>query len=756
MNMHTEQSSLEIQDGKEFPEEQQATRRYFQSQSKKQILIFLALILIVTGMVSGIFLLRNTTGNNRSSAASSDWKLTDFSCRLKITIVATTKEINNTYPAKVVVDQNALARLPQNCKPKANFDDIRFTSLDGIELPYARRANQQSTAMNFHVKLPQLTATTTIWMYVGNKNAASTENPRETFAYFQDFNSFNPTVKFGVFTDLHHDGVENHYWTAPDGKSAALRDAQDRLTLIVNRMNQWNADFIVSLGDLITAENFSPQNVAPFPNPPTQMTGELTAKESEYDMVAKSLNDFRTVESIYKTFNGPRYYVASNHDFYFATEDQLLKSNAAILGGQGAVLQTKASGEYAQSSHFVFDRGGVRFIGIDLQFDPDNKMPDGTFRHRGNEGGSNYGEGFMPPWELEWLNTQLSTAPGPVMILSPSHLEDSEYLEDNFPEEGNSCATQLNDNYCTDRNCQSNPASCVNLCKDLGEYRRVRNAPDIRAILEKYPDKVLMVLQGNDHARASYTQNGIQYLTLDGAESIEAKDVSYLQLEIDPVQHLVALYSYGKDNTYSVSYSNGKMQLSSSIANEFVTVPIGWGGTWGSDTMVQADWEMNPTEPAQQLGLGFATNADLTKINHRCAVEGRPKKNNLVGVRRVFANKAINNFIGSEIIQNGQSTTSLEFPTTKTAGTFWVQNSNNSILMWYGEGASNEGGQLKTIATTINGFSPAIWVFDNATATVDNLTVRAAIYPEPVGSISNNAEVRGRTAAPKAKIIQIK
>jgi hypothetical protein len=717
----------------------------------------------VGGVTAGMYLLQQTS-DNRSSANVSSWAFPSFGCRVPVTLSNDSNKATGPYPAKVQLNYSFFNTLPANCKPKANYQDVRFTSLEGRELPYAvANNNQQQKFISFHVRLPQLpVGKTTLWMYVGDATAQSAENPRATYDYYQDFNTFRPTVKFGVFTDLHHDGTENHFWIAPDGRPAALRNGLPRLNHIISQMNAWNAEFLVSLGDLITAENFTPPNpprkndlqptpqpIPPYPNPPTQMTGELSAAESILagkDLVQKSRKDLTDVEAELRKFTGERYYVQSNHEYYFLSDAEIISGANPILGGQGARgMSRRATSAQQKSSHFFFDKGGVRFIGLDLQYD--HTQPD---RHRGPEGGSNYGEGFMPQWQLDWLDATLRGSSNPAVILSPSHLENADYLEDELPAEQNACETRWNDNYCTASNCASNPSVCISLCKDLGEYRRVRNAAAIRAVLEKHVDKVLMVLQGNDHARAHYIQNGINYLTLDGAESIVDTDVSYYQFEIDPKQKLVSLRSFGKDNTYSMTYADGKMQLSSSLSKEFFVAPLSYGKTWSDAAMVQANWSASPTGPAQQLGVGFLTDADRVTINHRCAPDGRPRKHNLAGIRRVFANRGENNYIGTEVVKNGVSNTSLDYATRQTSGTFWAQLFNNQVQTWHSDG--NRGGALPAMAAPQQRMSPGVWLYDSTSASIDSLIVRTAVSPEPTGTPSSAVEVNPlRKASPAQK-----
>lgn len=696
----------------------------------KVLLISLTALLVIFFLKSKILnedslQINNVTTYNNTSI----WHASDYLCRSEIEITST-KTKDTQYVAKVQLTENQFFnQLNYGCTINNQGKDILFYDKNGNILPHTiEKWNYNQKNASLHVRLRNLVPRQSIYMYFSNPAIlVSNENPNLTYDYFNNFNTFAPTVKFGIFTDIHHDSRENHYWNAPDGKQAALRNALGRMNIITSAMNTWGADFLISLGDLITAENFTPQNHPAYPANPVLMTGELTTQQSEYDLYQKSYTDMQQIENAFKNFNGNRYYVHSNHDFYYLSENQLISGNSPILGGQGAKGNTNGVGEYAKKSYFSFTKGGVTFIGLDLQYNPNTGL------HRGPEGSSNYGEGFMPNWQLQWLRDTLANTSTPVIILSPSHLENSDFLEDELPLENNFCNSEWSNNYCTNTNCNSNPQNCINLCKELGAYRRVKNAREIRAVLEQHKNKIMAVFQGNDHARSHYVLNGINYITLDGAESINDNDVSYIQIEIDANIKLMSLKSYGRDNTYYIGYENGKMIVNSSIRNEFIFAPIFWGQTWNNDLMIHANWEVNPTSFGQQLGLGFFTDGDRKLIRHRCAENFRPRKNNLVGIRRVYANSGTNNFIGTEIIKNGNSTTTLNTGTTNTSGTFWAQHSGSQAYFWHATG--NIGGFLGGITTNIPKMMPGVWVYNNTNAKIDNLTIRTAVYPEPTSTI---------------------
>ncbi len=102
-----------------------------------------------------------------------------------------------------------------HCQP--DFDDIRFTSSDGVtELSYwieNYETRQTDGYADIWVKIPSIpqmtgtTESTTIYMYYGNSSVYSTSNGTNTFEQFDDFDSYT------VGTDINGQGG----WTATAG-----------------------------------------------------------------------------------------------------------------------------------------------------------------------------------------------------------------------------------------------------------------------------------------------------------------------------------------------------------------------------------------------------------------------------------------------------------------------------------------------------------------------------------------------------------
>ena len=96
---------------------------------------------------------------------------------------------NNT--ATVLTDYQIKVVVPWNSKMQTDFDDVRFTSYDGITaLSYWLESKTDSSTATFWVKVPSVPTTGTyIYIYYGNVSAVSTSNGETTFAFFDDFNA---------------------------------------------------------------------------------------------------------------------------------------------------------------------------------------------------------------------------------------------------------------------------------------------------------------------------------------------------------------------------------------------------------------------------------------------------------------------------------------------------------------------------------------------------------------------------------------
>jgi len=646
----------------------------------------------------------------KAVAANLSWYYTNWQYRREIVVNNVTGKEKTDYPTKIMLtDLDLLKQLNADCS------DIRFTTKNQKQLSFwIRMCDISGGKVVAHIKLPLLArGKTTIYLYYGNKNAESKSNGNDTFDYFQNYNIFSPTVKFGVITDVHNDMNSRRYWLGPDNDYTFLKNNTDNIGKFVDTMSAEKADFVIELGDPFTSEDWSGSSGNPiysiFP-----INGSVKA-ESTYS-AKKSLQAF---ESRYSQFNGPRYYAFSDHEFFTLKMEDI----NSLIGGQGADKSVPG----VKNNYYSFSQGGITFVILDLSYDQSG-------RHYGSTGRTELLMN-MPPKELDWLSGVLNNSAGSVILFSPERIDDTDYLS------GTQCEAIASTHYCTD---PSSIQSLIDQCKAFGTKRAVYNKRQIRTVLEQYKEKVLAVFQGHDHTLFRSVHNGIQYISLNDAAQYNPEQTNYLTVEVDPVQKLMAIRGNPLSPLhYSITYQSGKMILKNNWPNTFVPGLTLFKSNSINDLMVEADWEITPNEPAQQVGVGFLKDADFMNIRHRCAQNGRTRKFNLAGIRRVFSNKRIHNYIGYQVTQDGVSHNSLSDISNATKGHFWTLYSDDTIRFWYHTQDGAVGGQLPPVSANLSDFSPGVWVFDNTTAYIDNLIVRKTVYPEPK-TIIGDQETRKR------------
>lgn len=223
-------------------------------------------------------------------------------------------------------------------------------------------------------------------------------------------------LRFGIVTDC-------HYADADPGGTRFYRASLAKLSECVALMNSEKVEFLIELGD------FKDQN-----QPPVE---------------ARTLNDLDVIEAAFQKFRGPTYHVLGNHDMDCISKSQFL-------------ARVKNTDIDARRSYYSFDCRGLRGIVLDA-----NYRADGADYDRGN---FDWTDANIPAAELSWLESELATAPGPVIVFTHQLLDG------------------------TDEVC-------------------IRNASDVRALLED-SGKVLAVFQGHHHQGRYREVHGIDYYTL--------------------------------------------------------------------------------------------------------------------------------------------------------------------------------------------------------------------------------------------------
>jgi alkaline phosphatase len=243
-------------------------------------------------------------------------------------------------------------------------------------------------------------------------------------------NDAKPRLRVGLMTDL-------HYADKPPTKTRFYREALAKLDEAVEHMNREKPALVVELGDFI----------------------------DQADSVEKEIEWLKTMESHFAKLTMPRHYVMGNHC-------------VGTLTKQEFAAHTKAAG-----GHAAFENGGVTFLILDACF-----REDGTPYERKN---FHWQDANLPKAELAWLESELSKASGPVIVLAHQRL-------------------------------------------DLDKAHAVRNAAEVRSLIEK-SGKVLAVFQGHSHKNDYQQIAGIHYTTLVAmVEGSGAENNGYTMLEVMP------------------------------------------------------------------------------------------------------------------------------------------------------------------------------------------------------------------------------
>jgi predicted phosphodiesterase len=188
--------------------------------------------------------------------------------------------------------------------------------------------------------------------------------------------SSDPTaLSFGVITDLHYADKDMNI-------NRFYRESTVKLRTAVATFNNLKPSFVIELGDLI----------------------DQADKEAETGYI-------KTIDGIYHTFKGKRYYILGNHDVATFSKGEFLK----------------LIGEYR--SFYSFTRGEYHFIVLDANFHRDGSPY--------NAGDFDWKETYIPPYEMEWLKKDLNQAgkaPCIVFIHQNLHDETNPHGVKNAPE----------------------------------------------------------------------------------------------------------------------------------------------------------------------------------------------------------------------------------------------------------------------------------------------------------------------------------
>ena len=231
-----------------------------------------------------------------------------------------------------------------------------------------------------------------------------------------------PLMRFGLVTDCHYADIPYAKREHPIG-DAAYRETLAKLRECVAVMDSERPSFLIELGDF----------------------------KDEGPDKASTIGYLDKVEAVFSQFSGPRYHVLGNHDLDLLDKKEFL-------------ARIKNYGQDEAQAHYSFDVSGIRFIVLDACYN--SKLEDYA------PGNWEWTDANVPPPQLAWLEEELASAPGQVVVFG---------------------------HQCLDPNADTR--------------HQVRNAADVRAILEK-SGKVNAVFTGHQHSGLVSCVNGITYYSL--------------------------------------------------------------------------------------------------------------------------------------------------------------------------------------------------------------------------------------------------
>ncbi|MHC4143722.1 MAG: metallophosphoesterase [Planctomycetota bacterium] len=242
------------------------------------------------------------------------------------------------------------------------------------------------------------------------------------------------TARFGIVTDPHYTSriYGNRY----------CNESLDKMGECVELMNKQEVDFFVELGDFKDEDNPS--------------------------IEANTISYLQAIEGVFGRFRGPVYHVLGNHDLDSISKSQFLAN-------------VENTGIASDLSYYSFDLNGLHFVVLDANYSSNGADYD--------HGNFNWTDTNIPTDELLWLEQDLASIEGPVIVLTHQLLHGT------------------------------------------GQHH-VNNAADVRRVLEASA-KVIAVFQGHDHAGAYLEIKGIHYYTLKAmVEGSGPDNSSYAIVEV--------------------------------------------------------------------------------------------------------------------------------------------------------------------------------------------------------------------------------
>lgn len=124
------------------------------------------------------------------STTSPSWYNTNWTRRKEVTL-------NNTTNPSILTNYQIAITVSYDGDMQADFDDIRFTDSDGTTLlSQWLETKTDSTSATFWVKIPSIAASSNklIYMYYGNTSATAVTDGKNTFTFFDDFETTHSSL----------------------------------------------------------------------------------------------------------------------------------------------------------------------------------------------------------------------------------------------------------------------------------------------------------------------------------------------------------------------------------------------------------------------------------------------------------------------------------------------------------------------------------------------------------------------------------
>jgi hypothetical protein len=268
-------------------------------------------------------------------------------------------------------------------------------------------------------------------------------------------------VHFGLITDVHANDANS----PAEGK--VMVNYAERLEEFGELMNAWQADFVVDLGDFVNG-NF----VMGALGDPARIPGIL-----------------EQANAALRTYTGPIYHVIGNHDVYDLTKDQI----ESILG--------------MDRTYYSFDRGAYHFVVLDAQFETSGDPLGNTFWRV---------LGTIPPEELDWLRTDLSSTTSPTLVFVHQPIDsDLDTIAGGPP---------------------------------------ISNHLEVQSILTSVGN-VIAVFQGHEHVFRHQVLDGIDYVTFTAfVDETVPTPLTYAKITLDPSAQTIEIDGEGLQPDLTISY----------------------------------------------------------------------------------------------------------------------------------------------------------------------------------------------------------